>query len=303
MISTLEHWQGCLLGAAIGDALGMAGESNPPSFKSSIPRYKKAYKSHPNAPLAAGQYTDDTQMMLLVSELIAEGVYSEIRYAEMLKALYAAGMLRFPDASVAVACERLVNRGLESSGVNSNTAGCISIAIPFALAYPDSIDIRERVVKACSVTHTHSAAHAASVAVALLLHDTLCGAEHALEYAIQNASIENPLLGERCWNALHLEKEGIGIEKALNIIGNDISVYQTVPLAFFLINRYEDPEKLLGLAVSAGGNSDTIGCICGAYAGARHGTDAFPEELLRELEDREEILALAARLFDVYKKH
>ena len=293
----LTRWKGCHLGAAIGDALGMARESNPPTLRDLKLEYRRAYKSHPNADLHPGQYTDDTQIMLLISKMIADGNYSEEKYAAALRNLYASGQLRFPDASVAVACDRLVHRGLKSSGVNSNTAGCICVSVPFALAFSDPIDVRESVVKACSVTHIHPAAYAASVAVAFLLHNTLYRVQNAMQLAVESASLENTLLAEKIQNAIRLGEEGISLEASLERIGNDISVFQTVPLAFYLINRYGDPGELLAVAGNVGGNTDTIGFICGAYAGARYGVEAFPTPLLDALESRSEIDALAERLF------
>ncbi len=292
----LSQWKGCLLGAAIGDALGMAGESNPPRYGSATLEYRRAYKSHPNGNLAPGQYTDDTQILLLVARLLADGVYTEARHAELLRDMHASGSLRFPDASVAVACDRMLHRGLRGSGVNSNTAGCICVAIPFALACSDLIEVRERVVKACSLTHIHPAAYAASVAVALLLYHTLRGAPDAVALAGKGAALEDPHLAGKCQAAVQLGEEGISLDAALGRIGNDVSVFHTLPLALYLISRYRDPLEILARAASVGGNTDTIGLICGAYVGARHGTEIFPADLLADLENRAEIETLAERL-------
>src|SRR5690606_34546968 len=93
-------------------------------------------------------------------------------------------------------------------------------------------------------------------------------------------------------------KEGISLESALSVIGNGVTVYQTVPLALFLISRIKDVTALLTTAAHVGGNTDTITLICGAYAGATYGKSALPQDLLDGLEGRDEIESVAARLYE-----
>ena len=83
----LERIKGCLLGAAVGDALGMPNESTMPGLTKMRYGFRKAYKGHPNSGLAPGQYTDDTQMMILVATLLADGKYTDERYGLALKEL------------------------------------------------------------------------------------------------------------------------------------------------------------------------------------------------------------------------
>jgi len=294
----LDQFKGCLLGAAIGDALGMARESTPPDFQRLHEGYRRAWRGHPNAGLKPGQFTDDTQMMLLVAGLLADGAYSESAYASVLARMYMNEELRFPDGAVEAACRHLLLSGGERGGVSSNTAGCVSIAIPFALAYSDPVDVTERVVQACSVTHTHPAAHAGAVTVGMLIHYAIRGHHEALSLAGKHAGFEDITLGNKIRAAVRLADEGISLGSALSVIGNDVTVYQTVPLAFFLIHRIKDIPVLLNTAAHVGGNTDTIAFICGAYIGATYGKSALPRDLLEGLEGRDEIEAMAARLYE-----
>lgn len=299
----LDRFRGCMLGAAIGDALGMPGESGPMNLSHMYRGYRKAWKWHPNAALEPGQYTDDSQIMLLVASLLASGGYSEKRYASALSRLCLSGDLRFPDGSLMAACERLVTVGPDQSGVNSDTAGCIPLAVPFALKYADPVELSGRLAKACSVTHTHPAALAGTVTVGIFISAALRSAADPLAVALRTASAEDPELGGRIRRAVELEHEGISLESALAVIGNDVSIYQTVPIAFFLISRYYDPENLLYVAANIGGNTDTIAFICGAYVGAKYGESALPPDLLKGLENREEITRLAGELLLATPKH
>jgi ADP-ribosylglycohydrolase len=296
----LLRYTGCLLGAAIGDAMGMPGEGTPADLWRAECSFRRAYRGHPNDALAPGQYTDDTQLMLLVAELLAERVFSLEKYADRLRALYRSGTFRFPDGSVVAACLHMIDGSVpERSGVNSTTSGCIPSGIPFALALQDPVEIRETVARVCSVTHTNPAAIAGCTGTAMLIHHTLAGSPDGLDLAWGEVSREDVLLGEKIRHALYLQEEGIGLEHAIRLIGNDLSVYQTIPLAFFLMARYPDAAELLSLVGHVGGNTDTIGLICGAYLGARYGRNVLPSHLVEGLEDHGRIEAVAGRLLEV----
>jgi len=298
----LEHVTGCLTGAAIGDALGMPGESLPTDLKHCRQGYRRAWRGHPNAGLEPGNYTDDTQMMMLAGKLLVEGCYTEEEYASRLAEMYAADELRFPDGSVASACRRILTTGFEECGVNSDTAGCISATLPFAVVCHDPAEVSRYAAGLCGVTHTSQPARAAAVTAALLIHTTLHGDGEAIADAQHAADREYPPLGDRIRDALRFESEGITTESAISVIGNDVTVSQTLPLAFFLISRYDDPGDLLAVASGAGGNTDTIAYICGAYAGAKLGMSALPREFTETLENRKQIEDLAGHLHRLYIK-
>jgi ADP-ribosylglycohydrolase len=297
----LKKFKGCLLGAAIGDALGMPNESTAPKLNKMKYGYRRPYKGHPNEDLKPGQYTDDTQLMILVATLIADGKYNEERYSSALHEIYDKGNLRFPDGTVSAVCEENVKKNIPRKGVKSTTSGCLPIAIPFGLTFPDINEGSERAVRACNVTHTHPAAHAAVSTFASLIYHTLHDTPDPIQKALEKAQDEDEVLGGKIRNALVLEKDGMDIETAVLKIGNDVSVFQTLPIAIFLIRRYFHPSDLLTVAAHAGGNTDTIGLICGAYLGAAQGIDALPSDLLDGLEDRQRIELLGQRLYSLYQ--
>jgi ADP-ribosylglycohydrolase len=298
----LDKFKGCLLGAAVGDALGMPNESNSPNLNKMKYGYRRPYKGHPNEKLNPGQFTDDTQMMVLVGTLLADSKYNEERYAAALRELYARGALRFPDGSVSAVCEHTVAGNIPQKGVKSTTSGCLPVAVPFALVFPDMNEGCERAVRACNVTHTHPAAHAAVSTLVTLLYHSLHDSPSPIEKALEKAQVEDEVLGGKIRNALVLEKDGMDTETALLKIGNDVSVFQTLPIAFFLISRYPHPPDLLTVAANTGGNTDTIALLCGAYLGAARGINAIPADLLEGLEDRQRIELLGSRLYSLYTR-
>jgi ADP-ribosylglycohydrolase len=295
-----DKYRGSLLGAAIGDALGMPGETGPSMLRNMKLGFRRAWKVHPNAQLRPGQFTDDTQMMLIVARLMAEKAYSCTRYREELARLCAARLLRFPDFAVAKACSSLCAGRGDETGDPSPTAGCVNLGLPFALACPDAKALKEQLIGACTVTHTHPAAHTGALAFAVLIRSALRGSRNAPVMAQREAATMDEPLAERIAWAMELEEEGHSPEAAFSAIGNDSSVYRTLPLAWFLIQRYPDPGRLLDVAANLGGNCDTIGFICGAYAGALQGARALPPALLEGVEMREEIESIAERLFMHY---
>jgi ADP-ribosylglycohydrolase len=301
-VTTQDQFTGCLLGAAIGDAMGMPGEGNPVNLKRSACEFRKAWRGHPNDALQAGQYTDDTQVMLLVAEMVAERRFTAERYARALRDLYRDGLLRFPDGSLQAACEHLLEGKTERIGVLSTTAGCVPVAVPYALSSPDPVEVREQIALACSVTHTHPAAIAAAITVGMLLHHALHGSGEAISLARKVAAAEDQDLGEKIRNALQREVEGMPLERAITVVGNDVSVYQTLPLAFFLLARFDRAADLLATAAHVGGNTDTIGFICGAYTGARYGKEVLPANLVEKIENRQRIVVLAQMLHEIYNK-
>jgi ADP-ribosylglycohydrolase len=135
-----------------------------------------------------------------------------------------------------------------------------------------------------------------------LLYHALNDSPDSVRRAQEKAQSEDEVLGGKIRNALTLEKDGMATETALLKIGNDVSVFQTLPIAFFLISRYQHPPDLLTVAANTGGNTDTIAFVCGAYLGASRGINSLPGDLLEGLEDRQRIELLAQRLHTVYQR-
>ncbi|MDR3102517.1 MAG: ADP-ribosylglycohydrolase family protein [Methanocalculaceae archaeon] len=300
----LDKYKGCLLGAVLGDALGMPSETTVSRFIGATLGFKRAYKGHPNHDLLPGQYTDDSQLILIASRLLAEANWGPEPYAKELLRTYTLNKFRYPDGTIYAACKRMKNTGdLTGSGVSSDSAGCVSLAVPFALVYKDRREMAPKLLEACNITHTHTGTGAAAIGVALMLNTLIetgntDDAYLALLTAAQNM---NPDLASRINNAVRIERTGMQITDALAAIGNSSSIYHTLPLAIFLCKRYSVPEELLTSAAACGGNADTLTLLCGAFSGARYGISSLPQELLAKLERRGEFEALAEKFIDPKK--
>jgi ADP-ribosylglycohydrolase len=132
----LQKFKGCLLGAAIGDALGMPNESTSPNLNKMKYGYRRPYKGHPSEGLNPGQYTDDTQMMILAGTLLADGKYNEDRYATALREFYARGAMRFPDGSISAACEHMMKNAAGRKVSNQQPRDASPLQYPSLLRFP-----------------------------------------------------------------------------------------------------------------------------------------------------------------------
>ena len=295
-------YRGVFLGAAVGDALGMPYETSPPSFRVLKREFTRPNRMHPNSGLKPGCYTDDTQTALLASELLVSGNFTPENYARSLKEMYVNKKLRFPDATLVSACRHMMNGDVIDAGCNSTTSGCIPLAVPFALAYNDYDKMNEQLTRACSVTHTSSSATAGAIWFATLLRSIINSEKNPLKTAHKSAFLEDETLGMKISDAVRYSKDETPIDSAIVRIGNDVSVYQTIPLAVYLILKFGESDDLLYYAAQAGGNTDTLGFICGAWLGAEFGVSGLPEDLVLALENREAIEAMAGRLYQRFGK-
>ncbi len=298
----LNIYRGCLVGAVLGDALGMPYETLPSRRlgRLTAPAFGRAYRGHPNHDLLPGQYTDDGQIMLIAARNLSEGDFNGEEYAKELVRTHSLNKFRYPDSVLFSACKRMeTSKNLLGSGVNADSAGCMSLAVPFALAFRNRREMAKALIPACCITHTHTASHAATLGFALLLNTLLethdaDAAFAALDSAALNMDTE---LHTRLQTAYRFEKSGMTVDEAAAVIGTSSSVYQTLPMAVFLCKRFYIPEELLSAAVTCGGNAGTITMLCGAFAGARFGIESLPAELIRGLERAGVFAGLADTLY------
>jgi ADP-ribosyl-[dinitrogen reductase] hydrolase len=73
-------------------------------------------------------------------------------------------------------------------------------------------------------------------------------------------------------------------------------VVHTLQTALFHGLTADSAEDAIVTAVAMGEDTDTVGAVTGAVAGARFGADALPERWLAELDVRDELAALGSRL-------
>ena len=147
-----------------------------------------------------------------------------------------------------------------------------------AYSFRDTMDLGKR---SAEITHNHPEGIKGAQAVAVAIHLALKGEsketireclEHEFDYDLQHTCDEiRPTYG---WEA---------------------SCQGTVPLALIAFFESHDFESAIRLAVSLGGDSDTLACITGSIAQAYY--KEMPEEIVSEMQTR-----LPAEFWDIMKQ-
>ena len=96
------------------------------------------------------------------------------------------------------------------------------------------------------------------------------------------------------------------IETVIDELGVDSRVHLSVPAAIYsFLSHSHSFEEAVVYAVNLGGDTDTIGAITGAIAGAYHGVASIPQRWYEILENgakgRDYIVGLAQALWSLHK--
>ncbi len=301
---SLERFQGCLLGLAVGDALGMPLEGMRASeIRKRFGRVRD-FLAAPWRMLEAGQWTDDTKMMLCQARSIAaRGGFDLEDTARAFLAWYESGDWRGIGGATYDAMRRLqAGVPARESGMRGEMAagnGAAMRIAPLGLLHClDLARLRADVEASARITHDNPEAVAGSLAVAYAVARAARGdLKPASLIGDTAAFIGDSRVAERLEMAERFLRQGMESEEALARLGTGGYVVETVASAFFSFLRSpDDLEDTLSRAVGGGLDTDTTGAVAGAISGAFNGLSSIPERWRRGVEAAEEILDLAARI-------
>ena len=289
----LSNFRGCLIGLAVGDALGRAVEGM--SYEEIRERYGfiKDYLDE------EAEWTDDTEQALILAESIASTIYfSPEDFANRLKNL---PLSDFYGPTSSKAIKRLkMGYSWRESGIPSDTDGSAMRVAPVGLVYHFNYNLVENYAVISSViTHKGSAAIGGAVAVAIAIACVINEDDRMLEEIVKRAKKYDNLLAEKVEYAYQMRNASL--EKAVKSLGNSIMAFDAVPLAFYCYFSSKTFEKAVTKAVNAGGDTDTIAAITGAIKGAEVGEDGIPEKFKR-IKNIERVIKAADDLYRVYQK-
>jgi ADP-ribosylglycohydrolase len=327
----ISKYTGCLLGAAIGDALaapftgltvaqieatGRVGRFLPAREARSftIPLGELG-EAEIGDLLAAGQWTEDVQLLLALAEALIDenGAFIPEAWAHSL-VRWLNGAPRAPGISTLQTAIQLRTGGvLWDEAADPEGAGCGAAArvAPVALLFPT--DARQRAsvaITQAQVTHEHpdaqAAAFAIAEAVALLLSfdpallSTWDGLVF-LETLSARVEAQSPHFAEfaHCLTlARALLEDGVEFATAVRVLGTSGWSREAVPCALFCIAYSPgDFDTLLRRVVAVtAGSTEAIACMVGALAGAMHGLDTIPISWRAGVEEARTILDTARTL-------
>jgi ADP-ribosyl-[dinitrogen reductase] hydrolase len=302
--STEDRFVGCLLGVAIGDALGMPVEGWPREAIQMHYGLLSDFQPSPPRALRAGQFTDDTQMMLIHAEsIVATGRIDGDDLARRFVGWLRSGDVRGIGGSTLQSVRRL-ERGIHwsESGQTGEFAAGNGVAMrisPVGLFDCRHIERLEQDVRtAGAITHRNPEALAGGLAVAYAVA-RLATAQTQPTALIEEmvAFIGDSEVARNLQRAQRLLDSDVPAPDALATLGTSGYVVHTVGSAFYCFVRTPGNFKqTLIEAVMAGHDTDTTGAVAGALSGAHNGLQGILQRWLDQVEDREHIEGLAREI-------
>ncbi len=291
--AVLDRARGCLLGLAVGDALG-----GPVEWLSA----EEIERKHAGPlrelvgggwlDLRPGQVTDDTDMALALARSLDEagGYDSDVAMRHYL----AWFDTNPPDVGNTIgAVLGQIKRGVpaaeaalrvhDSSGGKSAGNGSLMRCAPLAVRFQaDPLALLDAAAADSGLTHHDPLAAEACVFLTTMLAARIAG----------RTLLEAPARDPRLIEALNSDPPDAA-RRACKEVG---FVLTALAVARCADKRAYDFESGLTWAVNLGGDADTNGAVAGALLGARFGVQAIPARWLERLEPRQELVRLADAL-------
>jgi poly(ADP-ribose) glycohydrolase ARH3 len=300
---TREKFVGCLLGLAVGDALGAPYEGLPAGLIRDIGPAQRLATNPENKKLI---YTDDTEMMVGITETLIAHHYIVPEY---LASRFAANF--HPERGYGSGAHQqitMLQDGLHYSEClykifpnGSYGNGAAMRVAPVGLLFCHHTDrlLKESELSA-SVTHAHElgveGANLIALAIATVLKmerfdrteffDSLLPYCHTEEFLWQMQTLRE------------LERD------ALMTFGNGLEAHRSVVTAIqIFVDNPNNYNEIMRSAIGMGNDVDTLCAMSGAISGAYLGVDAIPKYLIDRLENdingRDRIIELANQLYDI----
>ncbi len=290
----LDRIVGCLIGGAIGDAMGSACEGLTPPIQIDD--------------LCAWHVTDDTQLTLATCAAITTAQQVDPpAIAEAFASAFRGGRVSRMGASTYQALEGLAAGGhwalVGRKGEQAAGNGAAMRVAPLAFCLDLEISLDRRILRdICRITHHHDEAYVGALAVVLAVNRAWNGLWTGGPGLASLVARELP--DSRVRDRLR-EFENLPTTKSMDSIaaqfGNSGYVAESVPFALLAAQRAEgsDFHECLRQIIETGGDTDTIASIAGQVIGCALGYDRLPKNLIARLPD----LAETRRVIDAFAAH
>lgn len=291
-----DRFRGCLLGLAVGDAVGTTVEF---AERGEFEPVTDMVGGGPFG-LEPGQWTDDTSMALcLAISLLEKNGFDPVdqmqRYCRWVDDGYMSSTGRCFDIGTTVrgALDRFRRTGVPLAGSpDANTAGNGSIMrlAPVPMFYfPDESAAERYAVDSSRTTHGAAECLDACRLLSRILTRALAGrsksdilrSDHTTEFG----SIR----------IIEIARGEYRNKKAAGIRGSGY-VVESLEAALWCFFHSDNFEHAILLATNLGDDADTTAAVCGQVAGAYYGESGIPAPWLSRLSMKTEIADIADRL-------
>jgi len=292
----VEKFEGCLLGLAIGDSLGAPVEGwRGEDIRKIFGRLDRMIDA-PWRGFRKGGITDDTSLMLCIARSICErGEFDpEDTARRFLNWLHEDGygigrttFLALKALEEGIPWYKAGEVADELLGGKSAGNGSIMRCAPIALRYWRNMDkLREKSYESSIITHYDPVAREACFALNLIIAGILEeGGKDVINKVV-------PYIDEKVGRVI------IEAENPRELVPSAFCL-DTLKCSLWAFLKTNSFEEAIVEAVNLGGDTDTIGAVCGAISGAYYGREGIPREWLSELEVRDEVMELARRIYEM----
>ncbi|MFO0946600.1 MAG: ADP-ribosylglycohydrolase family protein [Planctomycetota bacterium] len=309
-MTLLDRYRGCLLGLAVGDAVGTTLEFLAPG------RFKPIEDMVGGGPfqLEPGQWTDDTSMALCLAESLCERrafqpVDQLERYVRWFRDGHWSSTGKCFDIgnTTRAALNQFERTGAPfcgSASASSAGNGSLMRLAPVPMAFrADAPSAIHWSGESSRTTHGARAAVDACRYFASLLLGAFAGASKeellSSRYAVATGIWdEKPLVGE-------VDEVACGSFKVKDppAIRGTGYVVESLEAALWAFDRSANFREGCLLAANLGNDADTTAAIYGQIAGAYYASPGIPQEWLARLYARDQIEDFAARLYHLSEDH
>lgn len=287
---------GCLVGLAVGDALGAPLEfSTRGQVRNRFPAGLREMIA--SRLWGRGEYTDDTQMALLIAESLLEkkAFFANdvaTRFQRWAKTAKDVGVQTGAVVSMAHYTDdpdRCSLRYYEANPDSSAGNGALMRCAPVALFYLDSIEELVDASRASArVTHYDPKAQSSCVILNVWIRQAICcGVRDGRAEALSRLSASERSPWDR------LQRIESCVEDDIVSSGYTVHTLEAAAWSFLTTSSY---EEAVIRAANLGDDADTVAAVCGALAGAYYGYAAIPDRWRDQLWNESRIRKIALAL-------
>jgi ADP-ribosyl-[dinitrogen reductase] hydrolase len=300
----LDRAKGCLIGLAIGDALGAPVEFSDRGTFKPVTNYQDGGPFN----LKAGQWTDDTsQALCLADSILSDKGFSQEDFINRVVNWKqyghnsSTGECFDIGMGTAAALRQYESTGKVSPNANSGGNGNIMRLAPVAIAYHRDTDKVQEIARLSSLTtHGHISALTCAYFLSLFLCNYITGNHIEGNFPLPYRSYSDPHESTLCSNTLYKLSSAPIYEgkKWHNISGFSTDTLCAAMYCFF---NTESFKECVLTAVNLGGDTDSVGAVAGQIAGAYYGLSGIPRKFIDGLQDSGRFLTLAEQLFNLHR--